>query len=576
MINKMFIVVFFLVGTILSSVSTSNFSNLSGTYIQQTNAQADTAHEAQEAIEEAYDSLVAVGVRATPGRLSSTGEGFAQMYNDPTGKIAFIIFWTPNTGAHAIQGPIMQEYKSEGWQLSELGYHISDEQDLEGVPDARYSEFENGVIAMLKGKDARVFPTVDDAIAELTASAKMVGGQAASTQPGTGQGQTQGPSTKPALPIVHKDKRFEVTFYAVKSVQCHDLDCTNDRVPDDDCAKWDMYGSVNGKMTVLMSSACIGGGLAFRDNPGNTNFGALSPSLIGKFKEIQTPGAVFNNVQANQLGPFTLRVAVPDNGQITIQTGGRERDRAGDRDPSPLFDMVKTSNTKMQDYIRNKYIPTHPEAVDQKGNINYDMALYDIVTGAELMNKIAKDPARAATEFGNEAKNLLPELAGQSRAEVDKYLAGVDVIQNVIQSPEKAVKQYGQEAIKAAISEVGDQIPGPVGSFVSALDVTKLINEPGQYLKETAKDLAVEVAVAYGAQAIPGLGQAYAIGYALYKVFDFITSIKNPDDGIGMISERCSAQNNFCVGTHAYKSKSNGIDADSAGDFWMAINVKEI
>lgn len=84
------------------------------------------------------------------------------------------------------------------------------------------------------------------------------------------------------------------------------------------------------------------------------------------------------------------------------------------------------------------------------------------------------------------------------------------------------------------------------------------------------------MAVAYGAQSIPYLGQAYAIGYALYKAFDFITNVKNPDDGIGIISETCSAQNNFCVGTHAYKSKFNGIDSDSVGDFWMAINVRQI
>lgn len=542
--------------------------------IERVEAQAGSDLDAEAAIQEAYDALVAAGVRGSPGRLSSTGEGFAQTYNAPAGKIAFIIFWTPNTGAHAVQGPIMQVYKSEGWYLSELGYPVSDEQDLDGVPGARYSEFENGVIAMLKGRDAQAFPTVEEAITGLAASAKAAGGQGASMQPGTGQGQAQGPSTKLALPIVSKEKRFEVTFYAVNPVQCHDLDCTNDRVPDDDCAKFDLYGSVSGRLTVLMSSACMPGGLAYRDNPGK--WFSLHPSLINKFKEIQAPTALFNNVQANQLGPFTLRVAVPDNGQFTIQTGGRERDTAGDRDPSPLFDMVKTSNAKMQNYIRDKYIPTHPEAVDQKGNIDYDMAYYDIVTGAELMNKIAKNPAGAAAEFGNEAKNLLPELAGLSKGEVDKYLEGVDVIQNVIKSPEQALKQYGQEAIKAAISEVGDQIPGPVGSFVSALDVTKLINEPGQYLKETATNLAFEVAVAYGAQVIPGLGQAYAIGYALYKVFDFITSIKNPDDGIGIISETCSAKNNFCVGTHAYKSKFNGIDADSAGDFWMAINVKEI
>jgi LGFP repeat len=572
MMNKSFVLAFFLTGTILFGILSGNFSYGIWKSMQTVEAQLESQMEPEAAIQETYDALVAVGIKATLGRLSSTGEGYAVTYNDPTGKIAFIIFWTPTSGAHAVRGPIMEVYKSEGWHLSELGYPVTDEQGLDGVPGARYSEFENGVIAMLKGKYAQVFPTVEEAIAGLAVSAKAVGGQGASTQTGTGQGQ--GANSKPALPIVHKEKRFEVTFYAVNPVQCHDVDCTNDQVPDDDCAKWDMYGSVNGKMNVLMSSACMPGGLAYRDNP--TKWYALSPSLVNRYSDLRVPAALFNNVQANQLGPFTVTVAVPDNGHFTIQTGGRERDRASDGDPSPFFDMVRSSNSKMQDYIRNKYIPTHPEAVDQKGNIDYDMALYDVVTGAELMNKIANNPAKAAAEFGNEAKNLLPELAGLSSEELNKYRMGVDIIKNVIQNPQEAVKQFGQEAINAAISEVGDQIPGPVGSFVSALDFNRLINEPGQYLKDTATSLAVEVAVAYGAQSIPGLGQAYAIGYALYKAFDFITSIKNPDDGIGIISEKCSAQNNFCVGTHAYKSEFNGIDSDSAGDFWMAINVKEI
>jgi hypothetical protein len=96
-----------------------------------------------------------------------------------------------------------------------------------------------------------------------------------------------------------------------------------------------MFGSVNGKMTVLMSSACIAGGLAFRDDSCNTNWDALSPSLVNRYSEIQAPGAMFNNVQANQLGPFTLTVAVPDNGNFTILTGGRERDLVDDDDPNP-------------------------------------------------------------------------------------------------------------------------------------------------------------------------------------------------------------------------------------------------
>jgi hypothetical protein len=492
-------------------------------------------------------------------------------------------------------------------------------------------------------------------------------------------GLSSGLQTAPSSVVFAQEdnlRSFEVTFYAVKPVQCHDSDCDDDQMPGDNCSKFDMFGSANGRMTVLMSSACIPGGLAFRDDPGNTNWLSLDPSLVNRYSEIQAPTAVFNNVQANQLGPFTLTVAVPDNGHFTISTGGRERDLADDDDPNPLFDMVMSSNSKMQDYIRTKYIPSHPEVVDQQGNIDFDMAYYDVMTGAEFMSKIAHNPEAAAAEFGNEARGLLPDLSGLSSEEADKYLAELDIVQKVIQNPVEAVNRYaqeeiqaafsqvgaqlpelsglsseevgkyrsdlervrdiiqnpeqavtrlgqeeiqaafsqvgaqlpelsglsseevgkyrsylenvrdiiqnpeqavtrlGQEAVQAAFSQVAAQIPGPVGSFVSALDVNRLINNPGEYLKDTATDLAIEIAVAYGAQSIPVLGQAYAIGYALYKVFDLITAA-NPDDGIGIIHETCSAQNNFCVGTHKYQSKFNGIDSDSIGDYWMAINVKE-
>ena len=96
---------------------------------------------AEAEIKKTYDALVAAGFKGTPSNLIDTGEGFAKIFRDATGAIAFVIFWTPSTGAHPVSGAIMQTYKSEGWHLSDLGYPKSDEKDLAGVTNGRYNEF---------------------------------------------------------------------------------------------------------------------------------------------------------------------------------------------------------------------------------------------------------------------------------------------------------------------------------------------------------------------------------------------------------------------------------------------------
>ena len=122
---------------------------------------------AEAEIKKVFDALTAAGIKGTAIRLVDTGEGYAKVYHDDKGLTVFVIFWTPNTGAHALSGPILQTYRSEGWYLSELGYPKSDEKDLAGVTNGRYIEFEKGVIAMIKGKSAQVFPTVQDAVSKL-------------------------------------------------------------------------------------------------------------------------------------------------------------------------------------------------------------------------------------------------------------------------------------------------------------------------------------------------------------------------------------------------------------------------
>jgi hypothetical protein len=122
---------------------------------------------AEAAINKKFDALMAAGLKGIPSNLINTGEGFAKIFRDANGAIALVIFWTPTTGAHAVSGAIMQAYKSEGWYLSDLGYPTSDEKDLTGVTNGRYNQFQNGVIAMVNGKDAQVFPAVKEAVDKL-------------------------------------------------------------------------------------------------------------------------------------------------------------------------------------------------------------------------------------------------------------------------------------------------------------------------------------------------------------------------------------------------------------------------
>ena len=166
-----------LLGIITTAVSIGSWD-----LIQEAEAQLDSKSQstAEAAIKKTADALAAVGLKGTPSNLIDTGQGFAKIFRDANGAIAFVIFWTPSTGAHAVSGAIMQTYKSEGWHLSDLGYPTSDEKDLAGVTNGRFNEFQKGVIAMIKGKNAQVFTTVQDAVAKLKvtgiAEAQIVGG----------------------------------------------------------------------------------------------------------------------------------------------------------------------------------------------------------------------------------------------------------------------------------------------------------------------------------------------------------------------------------------------------------------
>lgn len=74
---------------------------------------------------------------------SGTPDGVGR-YNHFTGDgMAASIYWSPNSGAHLIQGVIRSQWSSMGWETSWLGYPTSDEY---GVSGGRRTDFQGGYI----------------------------------------------------------------------------------------------------------------------------------------------------------------------------------------------------------------------------------------------------------------------------------------------------------------------------------------------------------------------------------------------------------------------------------------------
>jgi hypothetical protein len=68
------------------------------------------------------------------------------------------IYWTPQTGAHAVYGAIRDKWASIGWERSPLGYPTTDE-----MADGAYrrTDFERGFIRWSASGGAEVFPVGD-------------------------------------------------------------------------------------------------------------------------------------------------------------------------------------------------------------------------------------------------------------------------------------------------------------------------------------------------------------------------------------------------------------------------------
>ncbi|QXG74425.1 choice-of-anchor D domain-containing protein [Modestobacter sp. L9-4] len=64
-------------------------------------------------------------------------------YNHFSGSGGASIYWTPQTGAHSVQGEIRNRWAAQGWELGRLGYPTSDEY---GVPEGQRSDFQRGAL----------------------------------------------------------------------------------------------------------------------------------------------------------------------------------------------------------------------------------------------------------------------------------------------------------------------------------------------------------------------------------------------------------------------------------------------
>lgn len=102
------------------------------------------AHSIQGAI---YAHFTAQGGEATLGAPTTDEQGTPDgtgRYNHFTNDAS--IYWTPNTGAQAIHGAIRDKWASLGWERSPLGYPTSDEFAVTG---GRQNTFQHGTITWI-------------------------------------------------------------------------------------------------------------------------------------------------------------------------------------------------------------------------------------------------------------------------------------------------------------------------------------------------------------------------------------------------------------------------------------------
>jgi uncharacterized protein with LGFP repeats len=69
------------------------------------------------------------------------------------------IYWTPQTGAHDVRGPIRDKWEELGWERSRLGYPTS---DLRRHGETLSNQFEGGAIVWTAEGGAKVQGPIDE------------------------------------------------------------------------------------------------------------------------------------------------------------------------------------------------------------------------------------------------------------------------------------------------------------------------------------------------------------------------------------------------------------------------------
>jgi uncharacterized protein with LGFP repeats len=99
----------------------------------------------------------ATGTLGLPTAEGSTPDGrgrYVHFENDAS------IYWTQDTGAHIVSGPVRDYWSSWGWEKSPLGYPISDAQYLDGDGSRYRIQFEHGVIQYQDPQDTQAADVV--------------------------------------------------------------------------------------------------------------------------------------------------------------------------------------------------------------------------------------------------------------------------------------------------------------------------------------------------------------------------------------------------------------------------------
>jgi hypothetical protein len=110
-------------------------------YPRQTESGSAYGGQYRTDMDRAYQTMgSALGSSMSDAQDLGNSRGKVQRYSNGA------IYWTRDTGAHAVSGAVLREWERAGAERSRLGYPISDEADATGTDYRRIQQFEHGNI----------------------------------------------------------------------------------------------------------------------------------------------------------------------------------------------------------------------------------------------------------------------------------------------------------------------------------------------------------------------------------------------------------------------------------------------